>query len=78
MTQNSQCGCVLGCSLKKTSVIFKVSPLEFVNEFENEFLINTVNFGIKFAFSEGPGSAFSEGRGLYSGPIYYFYHKQRI
>ena len=34
-----------------------MSALEFV---KNEFLTRTVKFGIGFAFSKGPRSAFSE------------------
>ena len=43
---------------KKTFVIFEISTLEFV---KNKSLTHTVNFGIASAFSQGPGSAFSEG-----------------
>ena len=36
----------------KNIVIFEISTLKFV---KNESLTHTVNFGIGFAFSEGPG-----------------------
>ena len=36
----------------------------------NVSLTDTVNFGIRSAFSEGPGSAFSEGPVPSSGPLY--------
>ena len=42
-----------------------MSTLKFV---ENESLTHAVNFGIGFAFSKGPRSAFSEGPG--PGPLY--------
>ena len=48
-------------------VIFEISTLKFV---KNESLNNTVNFGIGSAFSNGPWSAFSEGRSPGPGPFY--------
>ena len=43
---------VLKPQFHKTIVIFEISYLDFV---KIEFLTDTVNFGIGFAFSEGPG-----------------------
>ena len=45
--------------------MFEISIFEFV---KNEFLTQTVNFGIVTVFSKGAGSAFSEGPG--PGPLY--------
>ena len=36
----------------------------------NVSLTDTVNFGIRSAFSKGPGSVFSEGPGPGPGPLY--------
>ena len=47
----------------KTIVIFKISSLKVVN---NESLTHTVDFGVRFTFSKGPRSTFSEG--TYPGP----------
>ena len=49
----------------KTTVIFEISTLKFV---ENESLTHAVHFGIGFAFSKRPRSAFSEGPD--PGPLY--------
>ena len=51
---------ILGVEFWKTTVIFEISTLKFV---ENESLTPTVDFGIGSAFSKGPRSIFSEGPG---------------
>ena len=48
-------------------VIFEISTLKFV---KNESLNHTVNFGIESTFSNGPWSAFSEGRSPGPGLLY--------
>ena len=64
---------IFGVEFWKTIVIFEISTLKFV---KNESFTHIVNFGIGYAFSKGPGSAFSEspdpdpGPGpLYKNPI---------
>ena len=61
---------VFGPELKKTIVIFEMSTLEFA---KNETLTHTVTFVIGFAFSESPGSTFSESPCLGLGPLYRVY-----
>ena len=51
---------VFRINLKKNSFIFDISTVEFV---KYQFLTNTVNFGIRFAVTKGPESAFSEDPG---------------
>ena len=51
---------VFRLQFQKTLVVFEISTLKFV---KNDFLINTMNFGIGFAFSNGLRSPFSEGPG---------------
>ena len=58
---------ILGLEFYKTIVIFEISNLKFVI---NESLSHTVNFCIWSTFSEGPGSAFSQGPGPDPGPLY--------
>ena len=43
---------IFGLEFKNNIVRFEISILKFV---KNESLTHTVNFGIGFAFSEGPG-----------------------
>ena len=57
----------------KIIVIFEINTHKYV---DNEFLAKTVIFGIGFAFSEGPESAFSQGVGpghIPLGPFAYIY-----
>ena len=56
---------LFGLEFQKTIVIFEISTLR-INKCE--FLTIIVDFGIEFAFSKGPVSAFSEGSG--PGPLY--------
>ena len=58
---------IFGLKFLKTIVLFEISTLKFVT---NESLTHTVNFDIGYAFSKGPGSAFSEGPGPGPGPLY--------
>ena len=51
---------IFGLEFFKTIVIFEITTLEFVIY---ESLTHTMNFGMGFAFSKGPRSAFSEGPG---------------
>ena len=51
----------------KSIVVFEISILEFL---KYESLTHTMNFGIEFAFSKGPRSAFLEGLGPGPGPLY--------
>ena len=46
---------IFGQEFGKSIAFFEISILTFL---KNEFLTNTVNFGIGSAFSKGPGSAF--------------------
>ena len=54
-------------TILKTIVIFEIIPLELA---KYRFLGKTVNFGLRSAFSKGPGSAFSEGYGMGQGPLF--------
>ena len=65
-TKNALFGYFWGRIFKNT-VIFEISSVEFV---KHESLTHTMNFGIGFAFSKGLRSAFSEGLGPDSGPLY--------
>ena len=58
---------IFGLEFFKTIVIFEIIILEFVIY---ESLTHTMNFGMGFAFSKGPRSAFSEGPGSGPGPLY--------
>ena len=58
---------ILRLEFQKTIVIFEISNLQFV---KNKSLTHTMNFGVRSAFSEGPGSAFSEGLGPGPAPLY--------
>ena len=49
---------IFGPEFEKAIVILEIIILEFV---KYEFLSHRMNFGIGSAFSESPGSAFSEG-----------------
>ena len=49
---------ILELKVLKTIFIFELSTLKFV---KYESLTHTVNFGIRSAFSKGPGSAFPKG-----------------
>ena len=65
---------------KKSFIIFEISTLEF---FKNKFLAKTENFGIGYAFFNGPGLVFSESPGpnLDPCPLYKahaFFKKQRF
>ena len=57
MDQNCLVLVLLGCTFKKTIVIFEINTLKFL---KNKFLTNTVSFGVGSAFSNGTGSAFFE------------------
>ena len=58
---------IFGPEFWKTIVIFEISTLKLV---KSGSLTHTVNFDIGSAFSKGPESAFSEGPGPSSGPLY--------
>ena len=58
---------ILGVEFWKTTVIFEISTLKFV---ENESLTHIVNFGTGSTFSKGPGSALSESPGPGPGSLY--------
>lgn len=57
---------IFGMKLEKY-VIFENQHPQF---YQNEFLTIVVNIRIRSAFSENPRSAFSEGLGASSGPLY--------
>ena len=59
---------IFGLELQKIIVIFEISTLKFVLR---ESLTHTVTFG------KGPGSAFSEGSGPGSDPLYKVCHYYR-